>query len=442
MTSATYSSGVVALGYDVRPEERGLLGELPGHGEAPRLVADGQAVAALDLDGGGALPAHLGDQVAHVAGELLVGGGPGGGDGGADATGGVRRPGHPGGELRGAVAGEDQVASGSRRTRGAPHGRRRRRGRRRAGRRRPARSRRPSAALEDERGVGDRCRAGPAPAGVVGDQLADVVMTVAVTPAPRSGRSPWPGRGRAARVALAEHDAAVGHDLDDVLGGRREDGGVLVGAGARRTHVVGVERDQVGPVADGDPAGVLPAERVVTGWPAARRSAAVQWPRCWVARRSSSSTARISSKRSITAWLSEPRVRRAPASWSRRLGPIPSPRSRSVVGQKPTKDRGPPISAMSSLGEVRGVDQRCCARPRWPARRQTCVGVTPYAARHSSFSATCSERWTWSGRRRRVGASSGPRHGADGVDRRRPPGCPRAGEGRRDARSTPPRRRR
>ncbi len=94
-------------------------------------------------------------------------------------------------------------------------------------------------------------------------------------------------------------------------------------------------------------------------WPAAvaarTSSAACQCPRCWLTSRSSSSTARISSKRSITAWLSEPRVSRAPASASARLGPTPSPRSRSVVGQKDTKARASPSSETSSSVEVGGV---------------------------------------------------------------------------------------
>ena len=44
---------------DVRAEEGRLVGELPGHGQAARLVVDGEPVAGLDLDGRGALPAHL-----------------------------------------------------------------------------------------------------------------------------------------------------------------------------------------------------------------------------------------------------------------------------------------------------------------------------------------------------------------------------------------------
>ena len=94
----------------VRAEEGGLVGDLPGDRERAGLVGDGEPVAALDLDGRGALPAHLVDEPGEVRGQLLVGGGAGGGDGGADAAGGVRRAGHPGRELLGAVAGEHQVA--------------------------------------------------------------------------------------------------------------------------------------------------------------------------------------------------------------------------------------------------------------------------------------------------------------------------------------------
>ena len=61
------------------------------------------------------------------------------------------------------------------------------------------------------------------------------------------------------------------------------------------------------------PTAMLPASSYPRlAWPffvaASSSSAADQWPRSRVARRSSSSTARISSNRSMTAWLSEPRV--------------------------------------------------------------------------------------------------------------------------------------
>ena len=86
---------------------------------------DGEAVAALDLDGGGALAAHLLDQPGDVGGELLVGGRAGGGDRGADAAGGVRlarpsgprtpRPGRrrrPGGEWESTKPGQHRAAAG------------------------------------------------------------------------------------------------------------------------------------------------------------------------------------------------------------------------------------------------------------------------------------------------------------------------------------------
>jgi hypothetical protein len=94
----------------VGAEEGGVLGELTGHREAARLVVDRQPVSALDLDGGGALGPHLGDEPGDVGGELLVGGGTGPGDRGADAAGRVGLAGHPRLELGGAVAGEDEVA--------------------------------------------------------------------------------------------------------------------------------------------------------------------------------------------------------------------------------------------------------------------------------------------------------------------------------------------
>ena len=58
-----------------------------------------------------------------------------------------------------------------------------------------------------------------------------------------------------------------------------------------------------------------------------------------VASRSSSSTARASSNRSITAWESLPRRARTPASRSAAAGPMPSARSRSVVGQRQHRAR-------------------------------------------------------------------------------------------------------
>ena len=63
-----------------------------------------------------------------------------------------------------------------------------------------------------------------------------------------------------------------------------------------------------------------------------------------------------------------------------------------------------PSSSMSS--SVRWV--ACTTVVSGPSRSAPCssrVGVTPYAARQASFSATCSERWTCSGARPRKAGS-------------------------------------
>ena len=95
--------------YDMGAEVRRLVGELPRDLQAARLVRDRQAIPGLDLDRGRALAAHLGDEPGHVRGQLLVGRLAGRRDRGPDATGRVRRTGHPGGELRRAVAREHQM---------------------------------------------------------------------------------------------------------------------------------------------------------------------------------------------------------------------------------------------------------------------------------------------------------------------------------------------
>ncbi|CAM3572520.1 hypothetical protein STAL104432_25625 [Streptomyces albus] len=130
---------------------------------------------------------------------------------------------------------------------------------------------------------------------------------------------------------------------------------------------------------------------------AARSSCpAVQWPRVRLARRSSSSSARASSNRSMTAWLSLPSDSAAPARSSAGAGPMPSARSRSVVGHMHTPVPDRPIRRMSSLSRwvawtavVRGVSTPCSA--------SSAVGVMPCTPRQASFSAVCSDRWTWRG---------------------------------------------
>jgi hypothetical protein len=73
-----------------------------------------------------------------------------------------------------------------------------------------------------------------------------------------------------------------------------------------------------------------------------------EWiPRRSVDRRALSSIARASSNGSIIAWLSLPRARGEPWSASSRLGPMPSARSRSVVGQR--RDAGIRLTILDAL---------------------------------------------------------------------------------------------
>ena len=55
-------------------EEGRLVGEVARDRQRPRLIADRQPVATLDLDGRGALSQHLGDQPRDVGGQGLVAG--------------------------------------------------------------------------------------------------------------------------------------------------------------------------------------------------------------------------------------------------------------------------------------------------------------------------------------------------------------------------------
>ncbi len=96
--------------HDVRAEKRCLRGEFARDVEGSGLVLDSEAVAALDLDRRRALVTHLADPSTDELAQPFVGGGPGGSNGDADASTVVALPRHPRGELRRAVAVEDEVA--------------------------------------------------------------------------------------------------------------------------------------------------------------------------------------------------------------------------------------------------------------------------------------------------------------------------------------------
>src|SRR5699024_1442287 len=108
---------VVLPGHQVRAEE-GRLVELPrrdqGGGElgGAELVRDGEPVAGLGLQAGGAAGDRFRDPSPHQGAQALVGGGAGGVGGDADPAGAVGLSGHAGLELGGAVAVEDEVAVG------------------------------------------------------------------------------------------------------------------------------------------------------------------------------------------------------------------------------------------------------------------------------------------------------------------------------------------
>jgi hypothetical protein len=89
------------------------LGRLFGR-QAQRalLVGDGEPVPALDLDGGRALRAHLGDPRGQQRAQVVVGRGARGGHGGRDPAAVVALARHPRGELGRAVAREHQVGVG------------------------------------------------------------------------------------------------------------------------------------------------------------------------------------------------------------------------------------------------------------------------------------------------------------------------------------------
>ena len=332
----------------------------------------------------------------------------GGRDGGADAAGGVGLPRHAGGELLRAIAGEHQVAVAVHvaRDHRATHRRRRPcrpRGRSLAG---PTQAIVPpsittaasSTRPEQPGGVAVVVGAGAARGRVVGDQLADAGDQ------DRSRVPHLPDRLREARpdllaITLPEDDPPVDHGLGDVGGDRRRRRRCArrrrcrrcagwrvsrVTRSARRPTAIAPASSQprlACPVAGRCPhqLGRLPVAALLADQPFVELDGAHLLEEV-------DDGVAVGAEGQPRAGVGE-----------RRLGPTPSPRSRSVVGQKDTNARAAPSSAMSS--SVRCVAWTAeVSGPRRPWSARSRVGVTPYAARQPSFSATCSERWTWSGR--------------------------------------------
>ena len=122
------------------------------------------------------------------------------------------------------------------------------------------------------------------------------------------------------------------------------DSSSVSGSAVSRRGRVEADRDEVGERAGLDAAGVGPAE-AARGWSRRASSAcAVKWPRRSVFSRRLSSTARASSKRSMIAWLSLPRLRFGPG-------------VADAVGEV-------------ALGRRAHADRRLAAAARWSSSRQ------------------------------------------------------------------------
>ena len=259
------------------------------------------------------------------------------------------RAGHPGGELRRAVAGEHEMAVAvDEAGHHAPAvgidggvGRRRLSG--------------PDlddfVADHDHPGVAELAGRARADHRVVGEQPADPLD---------DGRA---GTHRSTAPRRGDRPVECRRDVDSLMGsvvarrrrrrrprahvGRHAAANTTAASGSRqrsepaRRGLSNATVDEVGQRADRQAASAGPPEAFVarSRGGTVSRSAGRWVPRRSDARRSSSSIALVSSNGSITAWESEPTQRSTPASRQRRVGPIPSASSRSVVGQMQQRDR-------------------------------------------------------------------------------------------------------
>ena len=173
-------------------------------------------------------------------------------------------------------------------------------------------------------------------------------------------------------------------------------GHAVVAIGAGEAGAVEADGHEIGEVAGGELR--RPASRGRRSRSSSPRRAATPASGCRAARsgrRSSSSTARASSNGSMTACESEPSAEPRRVA-NAAVGPIPSARSRSVVGQMQQRRTGVREQLDVEVGEVRGVDggePLVELRRARTAARRGCGRTRPGA---SSFSFGCSDTWAWS----------------------------------------------
>lgn len=179
--------------------------------------------------------------------------------------------------------------------------------------------------------------------------------------------------------AVADDELAADDHVGDVGRGRGEDdrGGRGLRGDPGEADAAAGEVDEVGEAAAFDRPRLGPADRplAVGGRRREQRRrvviAALEPRQALV-----ELIARASSKMSITACESLPTASRAPAARSAVAGPIPSARSRSVVGQRQTVAPAAPSSSRSrSLGWVTWIAVKRSSIA--PASARTSVGVRP-----------------------------------------------------------------
>ena len=269
---------------------------------------------------------------------------------------------------------------------------------------------------------------GPSPSsGSLVTRQADVVERRACSRGQRSDRARRARRRRRARGACRRDDDSARRTID--ARGRRPRLAAKTTASSACAGAVPARRTQSRPTVTRSaiaPGSIRPASgQPIAAWPAAvaaaragrRRGGGRARP---VASRSSSSTARASSKRSMTAL-------RVGAEAERRAGVGEPPRRADAVGEVALGGRaeaaGRPRLAEAAevgVGEVGGVDrgEALAERPGLGEQRRRGRAVR---ARHASFSAGCSETWACSGAARSR-AQAATRRGrrvdrADAVDR-------------------------